>query len=51
MQALLYYGGPSPKMLAHLERFTHETDDFCHLDLIAELEAAQNVPLAPLFRG
>ena len=52
VQILLYYGVNSePKKLAHLERFTYNTDDFSHLDLIAELEASENVPLAQLIKG
>ena len=35
---MLYYGGKDEKKLAHLERFTHQTDDFNHLDLVAELD-------------
>ena len=52
VQILLYYGiNSEPKKLAHLERFTYNTDDFSHLDLIAELEASKNVPLPQLFKG
>ena len=49
VQTLLYFGSDNAKLLRHLQRFKYETDDFNHLDLVAELEVARNVPLAPLF--
>lgn len=41
VQAFLFYGCDHPKKLAHLARFTYHTEDFNHLDLVAELEASE----------
>jgi len=45
-QMLQYYGGKDPKKLNQLLRFTHLTDDFNHLDLVAEFETLPGGPLA-----
>ena len=51
VQLLCYYGVNSePKKLAHLERFTYNTDEFSHFDLIAELENSKNIPLPSNYR-
>jgi len=46
VQTVLYYGlaREEDKKWAHLYRFTHITDEFNHLDLIAELELAGGFP-------
>ena len=52
VQLLLYYGVTTePKKLAHLERFTYNTDEFSHFDLIAELENSKNVPLPSMLNS
>ena len=51
VQLLCYYGVNSePKKLAHLERFTYNTEEFSHFDLIAELESSKNIPLPSSYR-
>ena len=51
LQLVLYYGVTSePKKLAHLERFTYNTEEFSHFDLIAELEDSKNIPHPSLLR-
>ena len=51
VQLLCYYGVNSePKKLAHLERFTYNTDEFSHFDLIAELESSKNIPIPSTYR-
>ncbi len=45
-QTLVYYGSDDPKKVAHLHRFTYETDHFNHMDLLAELEASWASPFA-----
>ena len=52
VQLYMFYGKPEQKLLTLLSRFTHNTDDFNPLDLIAEMEAAtKNKPMASLFHG
>ena len=51
VQLLCYYGVNSePKKLAHLERFTYNTEEFSHFDLIAELESSKNIPIPSTYR-
>ena len=52
VQLFLYYGVNSePKKLAHLERFSYNTEEFSHFDLIAELENSKNIPLPSMFKS
>ena len=52
VQLFLYYGVNSEtKKLAHLERFSYNTEDFSHFDLIAELENSKNIPLPSMFKN
>ena len=51
VQLLCYYGVNSePKKLGHLERFTYNTEEFSHFDLIAELESSKNIPIPSSYR-
>jgi len=46
VQAIQYYGvaGGEDKKLGHLQRFTYQTEEFNHLDLILELEVNPGFP-------
>ena len=47
---ILFYGFRDAKKELLLQRFTHMTEEFNHLDLVAELEASYNDPRSPFVK-